>query len=228
MTWISITKTKDYDQFATTEHFTSSDNSDDTGDDTSLKDIVKEKDAEISNLKSSLEQSQKEVSEAITVKESLSKTKLELRAAQRSSNIVKNKLEFACKVREQRMSNCLSSEDPDVEEELVTLYSTLIDEENFSLEDDNVIAQKDFLKQVEDKITERGKMPGEAKKLSEVRKKILEKVKLKLVDRARSRERRDSIGSVRSSSSKRSSTDVIKEENKSRKTAGSSLSPLSQ
>ena len=55
------------------------------------------------------------------------------------------------KVTEQRMSNCLSDASADMEEELVALYSSLVDEEGFRLENDEILPSEDFLKRVEEK-----------------------------------------------------------------------------
>ena len=101
------------------------------------------------------------------------------------------------------MSNCLSNYSPDLEDELVSLYSTLVDEDSFTFKDDEVIPQEDFLKDVEEKLVERGELPNERSRLNQVKNKILEKVKNKKLNRVRSRERRDSISSLSSVGSKR-------------------------
>ena len=46
---------------------------------------------------------------------------------------------------EQRMSNSLSTLCTDLEEELVSLYSTPIDEEAFKMEDDEILNQENLL-----------------------------------------------------------------------------------
>ena len=79
-----------------------------------------------------------------------------------------------------------------MQDELVTLYSTLVNEDNFQLENDVVSPATDFLKQVEDKVMERGEIPAERKRLSQLKNKILEKVKDKKLERTKSREMRDS------------------------------------
>ena len=116
------------------------------------------------------------------------------------------------------MSNCLNLANDDMEEEMVNLYSTLVDEDKFKLEDDKIAPQGDFLKQVEAKIVERGEIESEKLKLSQVKNKILEKVKTRKMERERRRERRNSVSSIRSTSSKRSSGDMAGGEHKSRKT----------
>ena len=55
------------------------------------------------------------------------------------------------KVTEKRMSNCLSDASADMEEKLVALYSSLVDEEGFRLENDEILPSEDFLKRVEEK-----------------------------------------------------------------------------
>ena len=99
------------------------------------EDDFHDKDSEIADLKKALENSRNEASEVNAVKESLLKTKNELVLARKSNALRFNKIEFAKKITEQRMSNSLSSLTQDQEEELVTLYSTLVDEENFELKD---------------------------------------------------------------------------------------------
>ena len=110
----------------------------------------------------------------VNLKEALVKTKSELRMARRSSNLASSKLDFARKVTEQRMSNCLSDQSADMEEELVSLYSTLLDEESFTLEGNEIVPAEDFLKVVEDKVSD---IPREMEKLKDVKNKILEKVR---------------------------------------------------
>ena len=116
----------------------------------------------------------------------------------RFSNLAKSKIEFARKITEQRMSNCLSDSSPDLEDEIVTLYSTLVDEDDFKLENDEIQPEEDFLKSVEEKLIEKGETPHERGRLNKVRNKILEKVKVKKVARIQSRKRMDSIGSISS------------------------------
>ena len=64
--------------------------------------------------------------------------------AKKSSNLAKSKIEFARKVTEQRMSNCLSDPSPDVEDEIVSLYSTLVDEDNFNFVNETLHPEDDF------------------------------------------------------------------------------------
>ena len=65
------------------------------------------------------------VSDISDIRDCLVKTKSELKRSQKSSSIARNKIDFARKITEQRMSNCLSEPSPDLEDELVSLYSTL-------------------------------------------------------------------------------------------------------
>ena len=46
------------------------------------------------------------------------------------------------------MSNSLSNLSTDLEEELVTLYATLVDEDNFEVEDDQILPEENFLKNI--------------------------------------------------------------------------------
>ena len=59
--------------------------------------------------------------------------------ARKSSNLRSSKIDFAKKITEQRMSNSMSNLSLDLEEELVNLYSTLVDEDNFEMEDDQIL-----------------------------------------------------------------------------------------
>ena len=96
-------------------------------------------------------------------------------------------------------------EDP--EGELVSLYSTLVNEDNFHIENDEIVPEEDFLKAVEVKLVESGELPDERLRLDQVKNKILERVKT----RKATRQRRDSIGSISSVgslSNKRSSGEM--------------------
>ena len=161
---------------------------------------IEEKDKQLAALEKALEESRKEVHDVNLLREALIKTKSELRVARRSSSIARSKIDFARKVTEQRMSNCLSLPSPDQEEEIVSLYSTLLDEDSFTLDGDDILPGEDFLKVLEDKIVD---IPTEMEKLSLVKNKILEKVKEIKVSRQHSRDRRDSLISICSTSSKR-------------------------
>ena len=97
------------------------------------------------------------------LREDLLKTKTELKSVRRSSNLARKKVEFARKVTEQRISSCLSLQTPEMEEEIVSLYSNLLDEDSFTLDGKEIIPGEDFLKVVEGKI---GDIPTEIKKLN--------------------------------------------------------------
>ena len=163
---------------------------------------IEEKDKEIANLKLALESSTKACIDITAVKNNLTKTKTELRTAMRSASITRNKVHFARKVVEQRIYLCLTDSTlmGENEEELVTLYSTLVDEDNFDLSEDETCSPKaGFLEEVEKQLAERGEKPREIKCLETLKSKILEAVKNKKLAR-RSRldsfsNRRDSIGS---------------------------------
>ena len=60
-----------------------------------------------------------------------------MKTLRKSASISQNKLEFARKITEQRMSNSLHNPSPDLEEEIVSLYSTLLDENSFLRDTDN-------------------------------------------------------------------------------------------
>ena len=120
---------------------------------------IEEKDSQIAELMKALEDTKKNLSDMNAVKETLYKTRFELRTAQRASSLAKNKLEFARRVTEQRMSHCLSDATTDMEDELVALYYTLVDEDNFLLEDDTLAPKDDMLKNVDDKIVENLSLP---------------------------------------------------------------------
>ena len=167
---------------------------------------IEEKDNQIAELKKALDESRKEVSEVTAIKDCLVKTKNELVIARKSSTLRSRKIEFAKKITEQRMSNSLSNLSSDLEEELVNLYSTLVDEDNFEVEDDRILPQDDFLKNVEEKLAIRGDIPAELERLEQVRNKILERVKQKKSGR---HGRRDSISSVGSTGSKRGNGEQV-------------------
>ena len=166
---------------------------------------IEEKNKQISQLKAPLEENETKVHDMSAIKESLVKTRQELMIAKKASNLAKSKIDFARKVTEQRMSNCLSDPSPDVEDEIVSLYSTLVDEDSFMLENETLHPEEDFLKEVENKLLERGNIPDERSRLNQVRNKILDKVKNKKMSRQASRERRESMSSVGSASKKRTS-----------------------
>ena len=140
------------------------------------------------------------------IKDCLVKTRSELVLARKSSNMRSKKIDFAKKITEQRMSNSLSNLSTDLEEELVTLYATLVDEDNFEVEDDQILPEENFLKNVEDKLAIRGDIPGEHDRLDQVKNKILERVKQKKAGRLHGR--RDSISSVESTGSKRGNSEL--------------------
>ena len=150
----------------------------------------------------------------------MKENKKALRAANRAAALATNKLEFARRVTEQRLSNCISdsSLDTEMQEELVTLYSTLVDEENFVIDDNNIIkAKEEFLTEVEEKINEKVDKSGDLVVLENVKNKILERIKLKKVER---KSRRDSIGSYSresSSSLKRENSDKLEGDSSSQK-----------
>ena len=110
-------------------------------------------------------------------------------------------MDFARKVIEQRIDCCLIDGTlvGENEEELVTLYSTLLDEDDFDLVDDDTCSPKvGFLVEAEKQLAERGTKPAELECFNVLKEKILVAVKKrKLVRRSRidSVGRRDSVGS---------------------------------
>ena len=165
---------------------------------------IEEKDRQIAELKKALEESRSEVNDVTDIKDCLVKTRDELKLARHSSIMKSKKIDFARKVTEQRMSNSLSNLSDDLEEELVSLYSTLVDEENFLVENNEILPEENFLKDVEEKLSLRGSIPSERERLDQIKNKILEKVKQRKDVR---RERRESISSVGSMDSKRGNGD---------------------
>ena len=101
-------------------------------DDTVPMNPIEEKDLEIAKLKDASNQAE---SEMAAVKEILTRNKSELKSLKWSANVNKNKIEFARKVVEQSidLSIANSSLVGEREDELVSLYSTLIDEDEFDL-----------------------------------------------------------------------------------------------
>jgi hypothetical protein len=157
---------------------------------------IVEKDKEICDLKKSLDECRKEVSDITALKDHLVKTKSELRNSRRATSLARNKIEFARNITEQRLSNSITGsglvgEDA---EELIALYSTLVDEEHFELGEDDMVSSKyEFLSAVEEKLKLGGDNPEEKKQLENVKNKILEKVKERKCER---RSRRDSVCST--------------------------------
>ena len=136
------------------------------------------------------------------LKESLLKAKHELVSVRKTTSLANSKIDFARKVTEQRMTESLSDPTwtPEKEDDLalISLYSTLIDEDNFSLENDTISPHDGFLKEVEEKLVARGENPSEMLHFSHVKNKILEKVKVQKSNRKSSKKRRDSICSLSS------------------------------
>ena len=161
---------------------------------------IEEKDLQLANLQQALDESRKQVEDTVNLKESLVKIKTELRAVKKSSILAKSKVDLARKVTEQRISQSLSNLTTDVEEDLVSLYSNLLDEESFTLEENNIVPSADFLAHVEDKVKDSTK---EMEKLNLLKTKILENIKQKKISKQKFRDRRDSVSSVCSTSSKR-------------------------
>ena len=159
---------------------------------------IERKDAKIAEL-------EKTAAQVASLQESVLKMKAEKSIAIKAASVFKNKIKFARKVTEERLKECLPI--PGFENEhsgvLVTLMSTLVDEDSFELDPDtNTLNPKsDFLKNIEESI---GQVSGD----TEVAKQRFDNVRNKLVERvretaARSKERRLSTSSVDSETRKR-------------------------
>ena len=185
-----------------------SENDNSNGDEEDIVPInpIEEKDGQIADLKKALEECQKELTDINVIKDTLVKTRNELKFSKKYTAVSKRKIDFARKITEQRMSDCLLVPSSHREDELVNLYYTLADEDSFRLEEDEIIPDGDFLKDVEEKLVERGDCPVERNRLDQVRNKILDKLKSKKQGRGR----RDSISSISSIGSlKRSGEDQL-------------------
>ena len=162
---------------------------------------LEEKDKEIASLKLALEDSTKACEDATIVNTNLSKTKAEMKALRWNSNVNKNKIDFARKVVEQSIDLSLadSTLHGEKEKELVALYSTLVDEGNFELsEDETCVPKYEFLEEIEKNIHERGKNENEKECYENFKNKILEAVKVRKLARRSRKEsfsRRDSVSS---------------------------------
>ena len=175
--------------------------------------LIKDRGNQFATLKAALEDREKDVSDISALKETVTKMKTELKMAKRESNLI-NKLSFARKVTEQRMSTVISGNSAMEEDELVSLYSSLVDEEEFELNDcEEISARGDFLHAVESNISWENQEEGH-NKLQSVKNKILERVKDKKLKR---KERRLSIkSSVGSSGSQKTMNNYFAGGNNSR------------
>ena len=156
---------------------------------------IERRDAQIADL-------QKDAAEIPALKESLVKMKAELQAAKKTSILSKRKLNFARKVTEERLKECLPipSFEDDHSKVLITLMSTLVDEENFELDPntETFMSKEDFLKDVEESIEKGGDEKLVKDRLDNVRNKLLERFKDSV---ASGRDRRLSISSISSQDS---------------------------
>ena len=170
-------------------------------DDTVPMNPIEEKDLEIAKLKDAIKASTQAESEIAAVKENLTRNKYELKSLKWSANVNKNKIEFARKVVEQSigLSIANSSLVGEREDELVSLYSTLIDEDEFDLSASGVVSPKvDFLVDTEKHFLTEGSSDQMIESLKAFKQKITEAVKKRKVDRKtrqNSLSRRDSTGS---------------------------------
>ena len=174
---------------------------------------IEEKNIEIDNLRHALESIKQDCLELDSVKDSLAKSKSELKSLRWVSNVNKNKVDFARKVVEQSINICLADSTlvGEKEKELVTLYSTLVDEDNFELTEEELCLPKaDFLDDVEKHLLERGENPKEKEGLDNFKTKILEAVKKRKLTR---KSRADSFSERTRKGSNSSVKRVQKEQN---------------
>ena len=162
---------------------------------------IDEKDLEIAKLKEALRTSSKEDIESTAVKDNLAKNNSEMRSLKWTANVNKNKIDFARKVVEQSIALCVSDSTlvGEREKELVSLYSTLIDEDQFDLSAGGVCSPKtDFLEDTEKHLLETKIEPDKMNSLVTFKQKIVEAVKKKKMERLvrkNSLSRKDSSGS---------------------------------
>ena len=156
---------------------------------------IERRDARIAEL-------EKTVADMPALQEAVVKTKAELSIAKRSAHAAKNRVKFARKVTEERLKECLPADrfEDDFSKVLVTLMTTLIDEECYEFDPDSetVKPKVGFLKDIEDSI--------EKKEDNDVLKERLESIKNKMLDRVQQsavqkKQRRSSISSISSVSS---------------------------
>ena len=209
-------KTKYYEQFPNlggAGNFGISDipeNVDDEGEIVPMNPVV-EKDRQIAELKKALETSEKELSDISAIKDNLVKTKNELQISKKFTAETKKRLDAAKKLTEKRMSNCLltASPQPGVEEELVNLYTALVDDDTFQVVDNKIIPATDFLKDVEENLVKKGENSEEKKQFEQFKNKILEKMKSK----KQFRDRKQSISQKRRGENEQSRETRLKAEN---------------
>ena len=110
---------------------------------------IERRDARIAEL-------EKTVADMPALQEAVVKTKAELSIAKRSAHVAKSRVKFARKVTEERLKECLPAArfEDDHSKVLVTLMTTLIDEECYEIDPDTETYKPklDFLKDVEDSI----------------------------------------------------------------------------
>ena len=163
---------------------------------------IEEKDLEIAQLKDALKASSQADLEINAAMDNLAQTNSEMRSLKWSANVNKNKIEFARKVVEQSigLSIAESSLVGERENELVSLYSTLVDEDQFDLSSTGVCSPKaDFLAETEKLLlgTDGGR-PDQMETLTAFKQKIVEAVKKRKMERKlrkNSLSRKDSTGS---------------------------------
>ena len=168
---------------------------------------------------------EKNVAEMNVLQESVVKMKAELHIANKAANVARKKVKFARRVTEERLKECLpaASFEDDHSKVLITLMSTLIDEDSFEFdpETDTLKTKDDFLKDIEDSIGKDTEGELIKKRLEVVKDKLLDRVK---TSSARNKERRFSVSSVSSLDRKRkNSTEIL---NDSKVTVRSKTPPI--
>ena len=156
---------------------------------------IERKNAKIAEL-------QKDVAEIPALKESLVKVKAELKAAKTNDAENKKKINFARRVTEERLKECLPipNFEADHSKVLITLMSTLVDEENFEMDPNTETFQPkdDFLREVEESIDRSSDEQVVKQRLELVKNKLVERFK---ESKSKGRERRNSICSTSSQDS---------------------------
>jgi hypothetical protein len=133
------------------ERSSSMDEQIDAGDEEELlpSNPIERRDAKIAEL-------EKNVADMNELKENVLKMKAELKLAVKTANIVNAKVDFARKVTEERLKECLPvpSFEDDHSKVLVTLMSALIDEDSFEMdpETDSLKPKENLLKEIEDSL----------------------------------------------------------------------------
>ena len=156
------------------EHQIDENNYDDENEDDLLPlNPIERRDAKIAEL-------EKNAADFNDLKEKMLKMKAELNIAVKTSNIAKNKLKFARKVTEERLKECLPvpNFEDDYSKVLITLMSTLVDEDSFDMDPDTdlIKPKDDFLKEIEESLSKDCDPEKVKERLAFVKNKLVERV----------------------------------------------------